>query len=178
VQTLNEQEWEKMEQAHVVANVQQAFDVTDTESGQAGETEDIFSAMDMLSPSGQTDAQTLALMLQEQLDAINNEIRLIQEEKENTEHRAEELESQFGSLETVGLAVHDHALEWLSPPHSGRSTPKSNESPQKDYLQKYHTVTGSVKTNVQSPRQPAQVPQVQEEVGQRLEIEVDIFVGM
>lgn len=73
VNTLNEQEWEKLQQAHVLANVQQAFDVSDTEA--AEDDESIFGAVDMLSPSGHTDAQTLALMLQEQLDAINNEIR-------------------------------------------------------------------------------------------------------
>ena len=74
VNTLNEQEWEKLQQAHVLANVQHAFDASDTE---ATDDESIFSAVDMLSPSGHTDAQTLALMLQEQLDAINNEIRLV-----------------------------------------------------------------------------------------------------
>lgn len=71
VHTLNEQDWEKLEQAHVVANVQHAFDVSDD----TDLTDDEFANMDTLSPSGYTDAQTLALMLQEQLDAINNEIR-------------------------------------------------------------------------------------------------------
>ena len=73
VNTLNEQEWEKLQQAHVLANVQHAFDTSDNEG--TDDNESIFGAVDMLSPSGHTDAQTLALMLQEQLDAINNEIR-------------------------------------------------------------------------------------------------------
>lgn len=37
----------------------------------------IFSSMDLLSPGGHSDAQTLAMMLQEQLDAINKEIRSV-----------------------------------------------------------------------------------------------------
>ncbi|NWI74994.1 LIPA1 protein, partial [Dryoscopus gambensis] len=97
VQTLNEQDWERAQQASVLANVAQAFesdvDVSDVED----DRETIFSSVDLLSPSGQADAQTLAIMLQEQLDAINKEIRLIQEEKENTEQRAEEIESRVGS---------------------------------------------------------------------------------
>jgi len=72
VNTLNEQEWEKLQQARVIENVQHAFDTSDTEGSEGNES---FGTFELMSPSGHTDAQTLALMLQEQLDAINNEIR-------------------------------------------------------------------------------------------------------
>ncbi|XP_076391215.1 PTPRF interacting protein alpha isoform X16 [Megachile rotundata] len=141
VRTLAEQEWEKLQQAHVLANVQQAFDVSSDAEGD-GDNESLFScAADVISPTGHTDAQTLALMLQEQLDAINNEIRLIQEEKQSTEARAEELESRVGSLEHMNLLARGRSLERASPPLSGRSTPKSHHSPNRDYLHKYHTVS-------------------------------------
>ena len=78
--TLDEHEWHRLEQAHVLANVQQAF--SDTGAADIGsEDEDMFAAGDMLSPTAaqssatQSDAHALALMLQQQLDAINNEIR-------------------------------------------------------------------------------------------------------
>lgn len=106
------------------------------------DNESLFSTADILSPSEHTDAQTLAMMLQVQLDAINNEIRLIQEEKQNTEARAEELESRVGSMEHMNLLSRGRSLERQSPPVSGRSTPKSHHSPQRDYLHKYHTVSG------------------------------------
>uniref|UniRef100_A0A8D8SI93 Liprin-alpha-1 n=1 Tax=Cacopsylla melanoneura TaxID=428564 RepID=A0A8D8SI93_9HEMI len=130
-------EWEKLEQAHVLANVQQAFDVDLVDDV---DTESIMSTAELLSPSGHTDAQQLALMLQEQLDAINNEIRLIQEEKQNTEARAEELESRVGSIEQMNLLTRGRSFERSSSPASGRSTPKSHHSPQRDYLHKYHTM--------------------------------------
>ncbi|XP_041447340.1 protein tyrosine phosphatase, receptor type, f polypeptide (PTPRF), interacting protein (liprin), alpha 1 S homeolog isoform X9 [Xenopus laevis] len=135
VQTLNEQDWERAQQASVLANVAQAFesdvDISDIED----DRETILSSVDLLSPCGQADAQTLAVMLQEQLDAINKEIRLIQEEKETTEQRAEEIESRVGSgsLDNLGRFksitsippfTGGTSLAGSSPPGSGRSTPR------------------------------------------------------
>ncbi|XP_056269677.1 LOW QUALITY PROTEIN: liprin-alpha-1 [Pseudoliparis swirei] len=124
VQTLNEQEWERMQQASVLASVAQAFE-GELEASDL-EDEALFGSVDLLSPGGQADAQTLALMLQEQLDAINNEIRMIQEEKENTAIRAEEIEYRVGD----GLGGHYRSTGSIppslggSPPGSGGSTPR------------------------------------------------------
>ncbi|KAL7992263.1 hypothetical protein Chor_016519 [Crotalus horridus] len=135
VQTLNEQDWERAQQASVLANVAQAFESDADISDGEEDRETIFSSVDLLSPSGQADAQTLAMMLQEQLDAINKEIRLIQEEKENTEQRAEEIESRvdsgnldnpgrFRSMNSIPPPFPSGNLSGSSPPGSGLSTPR------------------------------------------------------
>uniref|UniRef100_A0A8D0CX09 PTPRF interacting protein alpha 3 n=1 Tax=Sander lucioperca TaxID=283035 RepID=A0A8D0CX09_SANLU len=105
---------------------------------------------ELLSPSGQTDVQTLAIMLQEQLEAINKEIKLIQEEKENTELRAEEIESRVSvaldsppippsSLGRDGTgrgfipsSITSSTLASPSPPSSGHSTPRLPHSPARE----------------------------------------------
>ncbi|XP_077143073.1 liprin-alpha-1 isoform X5 [Ranitomeya variabilis] len=135
VQTLNEQDWERAQQANVLANVAQAFESDVDISDMEDDRDTIFSSVDLLSPCGQADAQTLAVMLQEQLDAINKEIRLIQEEKENTEQRAEEIESRVGSgsldntgrfrsMTSIPPSLTGTSLAGSSPPGSGRSTPR------------------------------------------------------
>ncbi|XP_062963582.1 LOW QUALITY PROTEIN: liprin-alpha-1-like [Cynocephalus volans] len=134
VQTLNEQDWEHAQQASVLSNVAQAFESHIDVSDGKDDGDTLLSSVDLLSPSGQADAQTLAMTLQEQLDAINKEIGLIQEEKENTEQRAEEIQSRVGSggLDNLGRlgsmsSIPPHPASSLassSPPGSGRSTPR------------------------------------------------------
>ncbi|XP_048871243.1 liprin-alpha-3-like [Brienomyrus brachyistius] len=104
---------------------------------------------ELLSPSGQTDVQTLAIMLQEQLEAINKEIKLIQEEKESTELRAEEIESRVSSVALDGPPIPPTSLGGTgrgfipssltsstlaspSPPSSGHSTPRLPHSPARE----------------------------------------------
>ncbi|KAK1329963.1 hypothetical protein QTO34_010147 [Cnephaeus nilssonii] len=93
------------------------------------EAEGMFGA-ELLSPSGQADVQTLAIMLQEQLEAINKEIKLIQEEKETTEQRAEELESRVSGscLDSLGRYRSSCSL----PPSLTTSTLASPSPPSSD----------------------------------------------
>ncbi|MBN3311489.1 LIPA1 protein, partial [Atractosteus spatula] len=107
--------------ANVLANVAQAFESDADMSDVEDDRETIFSSVDLLSPSGQADAQTLALMLQEQLDAINNEIRMIQEEKETTAQRAEEIESRVGSGSLDNLGGRFRSMGSILPPYTGSS---------------------------------------------------------
>ncbi|NWX03706.1 LIPA4 protein, partial [Caloenas nicobarica] len=136
--TLFPQDWEQAQAGSVLATGPHAFDSDpDISDVDEDDRETLFSSMDVLSPGGHSDAQTLAMMLQEQLDAINEEIRMIQEEKESTELRAEELETRVtsGSMEGLNLtqlckrasiptSLTALSLASSSPPLSGRSTPK------------------------------------------------------
>ena len=80
----------------MLADVAQMFQRDEGVSDGAGDRVTLFSSATQLLPSRQGNAETLTVMLQEQLDAVNKEIRLIEEEKENTEQPAEETESREG----------------------------------------------------------------------------------
>ncbi|CAF0890279.1 unnamed protein product [Adineta ricciae] len=95
----SEADWDTIDQAQVINDVRLAFESSDVELTTDDEDSLYQHHHPVTNNNGAThphtgDAQTLALALQEQLDAINNEIRLIQAEKVNAELRAEELESR------------------------------------------------------------------------------------
>ena len=70
VETLKEQDWERAQQA-------QGFQSDEGVSDGEGNRVTLFSSATQLSPSGQADAKTQSVRLQEQLDAINEEIRWV-----------------------------------------------------------------------------------------------------
>ena len=74
MQILKEQDWERAQLASVLAEVAQAFESDEGVSDGEGNRVTFFSSVAQLSPSRQADAETLTVMLQEQLDTINEEI--------------------------------------------------------------------------------------------------------
>ena len=77
MQTLKEQDWERTQQASMLADVAQAFESDEGMSDDEGDRVTLFSSATQLSPSRQASAKTLTVMMQEQLDAINEEIRWV-----------------------------------------------------------------------------------------------------
>ncbi|XP_027039265.1 liprin-alpha-1-like isoform X2 [Pocillopora damicornis] len=86
--TLNEQEWQKLEQESVLKNVAMAFDTAKLSDIESDAGSDISEERGV---SG--DAQTLASLLQQQIDIINKELNQLQEEHKSTERRAIVLEN-------------------------------------------------------------------------------------
>ncbi|KAG5194835.1 hypothetical protein JEQ12_012124 [Ovis aries] len=93
VQTAKEQDWERVQQASVLGDMAEVFQSDESVSDGEGDRVTLFSLATQLSPSGQADAKTQSVRL---LDAMNEDISLVEEEKENTEQRAEDTESREG----------------------------------------------------------------------------------
>ncbi|XP_052515477.1 liprin-alpha-1-like [Budorcas taxicolor] len=143
VQPLKDQDRERGQQASVLANVGQVFKSDKGVSDGMGDRVTLFSTPALLSPSGQADAKTPAGRIQKQLDRINEESWLIQKDKENTDQRAEGIESRVGSGSFSNLRRFQSSdslnLDFASshagsfPPSRGRSMPERRQpSPEQE----------------------------------------------
>ncbi|CAG9531833.1 unnamed protein product [Cercopithifilaria johnstoni] len=144
VQTLNEQEWDRLQQAHVLANVQHAFSssssMMDMTGGGGGSTA-CPPVPNTATMPGAADPHALANMLQERLNAINSEIRLIEQEKTHAERIAEQLESRATAVAAAAAAANEESQAL-----STHSTPRN--SPQHDFLvTKYNTLPAIASTS-------------------------------
>ncbi|XP_060257942.1 liprin-alpha-1-like [Ovis aries] len=147
VQPLKDQDRQRRQQASVLANVGQLFETDKGVSDGEGDRVTLFSMPALLSPRSQADAKTPAGRIQKQLDRINEESWLIQKDKENTDQRAEGIESRVGSGSFSNLRrfesssslnldpASSHAGSF--PPSRGRSMPKRRQpspEPEEDKL--------------------------------------------
>ncbi|XDA85821.1 hypothetical protein R6Z07F_015574 [Ovis aries] len=143
VQPLKDQDRQRRQQASVLANVGQLFKSDQGVSDGEGDRDTLFSAPALLSPRGEADAKTPAGRIQKQLDRINEESWFIQKDKENTDQRAEGIESRVGSGSFSNLRrfesssslnldpASSHAGSF--PPSRGRSMPKRRQpSPEQE----------------------------------------------
>ncbi|KAM7230858.1 hypothetical protein CapIbe_018348 [Capra ibex] len=143
VQPLKDQDRERGQQASVLANVGQLFKSDKGVSDGEGDRVTLFSMPALLSPRGQADAKTPPRRIQKQLDRINEESWLIQKDKENTDQRAEGIESRVGSGSFSNLRrfnsssslnldpASSHAGSF--PPSRGRSMPERRQpSPERE----------------------------------------------
>ncbi|KRX72960.1 Liprin-alpha [Trichinella sp. T6] len=135
VQTLNEQDWERLQQAHVLANIHQAF-TKSPDDAQIGVG--VVASNDLDSPLTEIpidtnhfddstppyEAHSLAAMLQEQIDALNNEMRFVEEERKDAEEREEQLEDlcRMGGISQRSLP-NDHS--YVPYMDSGRSSART-----------------------------------------------------
>lgn len=153
----NEADWDTIDQAQVINDVRLAFESSDVELTTDDE-DSLYQAHNhsvtinngvnstQAPHHHNNDAQTLAMVLQEQLDAINNEIRLIQAEKVDAELRAEELESRV-----VGAGVYhlpddeedDDEDDLTHRRHIPSSIPNGNLGPYHSHLSQRYLRTGS-----------------------------------
>ncbi|XP_052516077.1 liprin-alpha-4-like [Budorcas taxicolor] len=169
VQLLKDQDQERGQQASVLANVGQVFKSDEGVSDGEGDGVTLFSSPALLSPSGQADAETLAMRIQEQLDKINEEIWLKQKDKENTDQRAEGIESRVGSESFSNLRrfkssdslnldpASSHAGSF--PPSRGRSMPERRQpSPEREDKLGFMTLPSDLRKHCRK------LPAIQEEV--------------